>query len=78
MEMYARIKELREDNDWTQQYVAKVLKVNQTTYSRYETGELDLPSASIIKLADLYQTSTDYLLGRTDQKKPYPSKKANT
>ncbi|OXS56617.1 transcriptional regulator [Cohnella sp. CIP 111063] len=73
--MFARIRALREDKDWTQKEIADLLKVSQTTYSRYETGELDLPTSALIKLADLHQTSIDYLLNRTDRKEPYPTKK---
>lgn len=73
--MFARIRALREDKDWTQKEIADLLRVSQTTYSRYESGELDLPTAALIKLADLHQTSTDYLLNRTDRKEPYPPKK---
>ncbi|QTH42866.1 helix-turn-helix transcriptional regulator [Cohnella sp. LGH] len=73
--MFTRIRALREDKDWTQKYIADLLKVSQTTYSRYESGELDLPTSSLIKLADLHQTSIDYLLNRTDRKEPYPPKK---
>ncbi|XID91669.1 helix-turn-helix domain-containing protein [Paenibacillaceae bacterium WGS1546] len=73
--MFKRIRVLREDKDWTQKEIADLLKVNQTTYSRYESGELDLPTSALIKLADLHQTSVDYLLNRTDRKEPYPPKK---
>ncbi|MFB9279316.1 helix-turn-helix domain-containing protein [Cohnella cellulosilytica] len=73
--MFARIRALREDKDWTQKEIADLLKVNQTTYSRYESGDLDLPTSALIKLADLHQTSIDYLLNRTDRKEPYPPKK---
>ncbi|WP_372630907.1 helix-turn-helix domain-containing protein [Cohnella sp.] len=73
--MFIRIRALREDKDWTQKEIANLLKVSQTTYSRYETGELDLPTSALIKLADLHQTSTDYLLNRTDRKEPYSAKK---
>ena len=66
--MYRRIRDLREDRDWTQTQVAQMLGMSQTGYSKYETGENDIPTAILIKLADLYHTSTDYLLGRSDQK----------
>ena len=66
--MYRRIRDLREDRDLTQKQVAQYLGMSQTGYSKYETGENDIPTAILIKLADFYQTSTDYLLGRTDQK----------
>jgi transcriptional regulator with XRE-family HTH domain len=54
-----------------QQTLADLLNVGQTTYSRYENGTLDIPSASLIKLAEFYGTSVDYLLGLTDNRKPY-------
>ena len=66
--MYRRIRDLREDRDLTQKQVAQLLGMSQTGYSKYETGENDVPTAVLIKLADFYQTSTDYLLGRTDIK----------
>jgi transcriptional regulator with XRE-family HTH domain len=66
--MYQRIRDLREDRDLTQKQVAQMLGMSQTGYSKYETGENDIPTIVLIKLADFYQTSTDYLLGRTDQK----------
>ena len=66
--MYRRIRDLREDRDLTQKQVAQMLGMSQTGYSKYETGENDIPTIVLIKLADFYQTSTDYLLGRTDQK----------
>lgn len=64
--MYERIRDLREDNDLTQKKVAQMLGMSQTGYSKYETGENDIPTSILIKLADFYGTSTDYLLGRTD------------
>ena len=66
--MYQRIKDLREDYDLNQQDVAEMLHVSQATYSRYESGVLDIPSSSLIKLADYYKVSVDYILGRTDKK----------
>ena len=66
--MYQRIRMLREDRQLTQKQVAKMLGMSQTGYSKYETGENDIPTAILLKLADLYQTTTDYLLGRTDKK----------
>ena len=65
---YKRIRDLREDKDLNQTEVAKILGMSQTGYSKYETGENDIPTAILIKLADFYKTSTDYLLGRTDKK----------
>ena len=69
--MYQRLRDLREDNDLTQTDIAKILGMSQTGYSKYETGENDIPTAILIKLANYYQTSTDYLLGRTNNPKPY-------
>lgn len=66
--MYRRIRDLREDRDLTQKQVAQILGMSQTGYSKYETGENDIPTAVLMKLADFYQTTTDYLLGRTDKK----------
>lgn len=69
--MYERIRNLREDKDLTQTEVAKILNMSQTGYSKYEVGENDIPTTILIKLADFYNTSVDYLLGRTDKKTPY-------
>lgn len=66
--MYKRIRSLREDKDMTQAEIAKILKMSQTGYSKYETGENDIPTAVLLKLADFYGTSVDYILGRTDKK----------
>lgn len=63
--MYPRIRDLREDKDLSQAELADLLNVSQTTYSRYETGKLDIPSQSLIKLAKFYNVSVDYLLGLT-------------
>ena len=73
--MYPRIRDLREDSDRNQTELAGLLGMSQTGYSKYETGENEIPVSVLIKLADLYQTSTDYLLGRTDQKTAYPPRK---
>ena len=67
-----RIKDLREDNDLTQQQIAVFLHVKQSAYSRYETGHRQLPVDVLIALAHFYKTSTDYLLGITNHKAPYP------
>lgn len=69
--MFRRIRDLREDNDMNQTQVAKILGMSQTGYSKYETGENDLPTAVLIKLAKLYNTSIDYLLEQTDNKERY-------
>ena len=66
--MYRRIRDLREDRDLTQKQIAQYLGMSQTGYSKYETGENDIPTAILIKLVDFYQTTTDYLLGRTGEK----------
>lgn len=71
MERYNRIRDLREDRDLPQRELAALLHVSQTTYSRYETGTLDIPNSSLIALARFYKTSVDYLLGLTDNPKPY-------
>ncbi|CAB1241442.1 XRE family transcriptional regulator [Ruminococcaceae bacterium BL-6] len=55
----------------TQQQLAQLLSISQTTYSRYESGTLDIPSSSLIALAEFYRTSVDYLLGLTNRKAPY-------
>lgn len=67
--MYNRIRDLREDQDLNQTQVAKMLGMSQTGYSKYETGENDIPTIILIKLADFYDVSVDYLLNRTDNKK---------
>ena len=69
--MYPRIRNLREDADLNQTQVAEHLGMSQTGYSKYETGENDIPSQILIKLAKLYKTSVDYLLGLTDNRRPY-------
>jgi transcriptional regulator with XRE-family HTH domain len=66
--MYKRIRDLREDRDLTQKELASILGMSQTGYSKYETGENDIPTAVLIKLADFYDTTIDYLLNRTDKK----------
>ena len=70
MGYYKRLRDLREDNDMTQQQVAEYLKMKQPQYSRYEKGYRDIPSDVLIALADLYNTSTDYILERTNNLKP--------
>ena len=69
--MYPRIRDLREDKDLTQTQVAKMLGMSQTGYSKYETGENDIPTAILIKLARFYRTSVDYLVGETDTRTRY-------
>ncbi|MDE5548495.1 MAG: helix-turn-helix domain-containing protein [Clostridia bacterium] len=70
--MYKRIRELREDSDMNQTQVAKILGMSQTGYSKYETGENDIPTDILIKLARYYNTSIDYLLDETDSPDRYP------
>lgn len=69
--MYPRIRDLREDRELNQTQVASMLGMSQTGYSKYETGENDIPTTVLIKLARFYNTSTDYILGETNQKKRY-------
>lgn len=73
--MYERIRNLREDKDLSQEDIAKILNISQATYSRYESGKLDIPSAALIQLSRFYETSIDYLLGLTDEKYSYKRKK---
>ncbi|MDE6111420.1 MAG: helix-turn-helix domain-containing protein [Eubacterium sp.] len=73
--MYNRIRELRQDNDLTQKQVGEMLNMSQTGYNQYEIGKNDIPTKILIKLAEYYNTSVDYLLGITDERKPYPKKK---
>ena len=70
-----RIRDLREDNDMTQKQVADYLNIKQNTYSQYETESRQIPLEVLKALAGLYKTSTDYLLGLTDCKTPYPKTK---
>ncbi len=70
MAYYRRVRELREDHDLTQREVAAELKMSQPQYFRYEQGYRDLPTDILVALARLYNTSTDYILGLTDDPKP--------
>ena len=72
--MYERIRNMREDKDMTQEQMAAYLNIHQTTYSDYERGNLNIPVSVLAQLADPFQTSIDYLVNRTDVKKPYPPK----
>ncbi len=67
-----RLREIRKDRDYTQTEIAKVLKMGQVQYSRYETGTRLMPIDKLTMLADFYGVSIDYLIGRTNQRKPYP------
>ena len=71
--MFVRIRNLREDNDLTQKQVSEYLFCDQSLYSKYERGLREVPVNIIIKLAKLYKTSTDYILGLIDEKAPYKS-----
>ncbi|MBQ5969444.1 MAG: helix-turn-helix transcriptional regulator [Clostridia bacterium] len=66
--MYPRIRDLREDADLSQTKLAQKLGMSQTGYSKYETGENDIPTAILIRLSDLYNVSIDYMLGVSDCK----------
>ena len=67
-----RIRDLRDDHDKTQQEIADLLNMHRSVYRRYESGEREAPAWVVVKLADYYGVSTDYLLGRTDNPAPYP------
>lgn len=71
---YPRLRDLREDHDLTQQQVADYLGMKQSQYNRYERGLRDIPTDVLIRLAQRYQTSTDYLLGLTNNSTPYSRK----
>ena len=73
--MYQRIRDLREDKDLMQKDLAAYLKCTQVCYSNYETGKRDIPTDVLRALAFYYDTSTDYILGLTDEPVPYPRKK---
>ena len=71
---FQRLRDLREDKDLRQEDVAEILRISQTVYSRYERGFQTIPVVHLLKLADFYQVSTDYILGRTNTSNPYPAK----
>ena len=73
--MQQRLRDLREDRDLTQEDMAALLQVHQTTYSDYEREKVNIPLAALKKLAIFFDTSTDYILDLTDEIKPYPRKK---
>ena len=77
MKLHLRLRDLREDRDMSQAAMAKLLKCSQQTYSRYESHTTEIPLESLIFLSEYYDTSTDYLLGITDQIKPYPRSNEN-
>lgn len=72
---YRRIRELREDHDLPQKLLANYLHCTQASYSRYELGTREIPVVVLVQLADFYHTSLDYLVGRTDDPRPYPKSK---
>ncbi len=70
-----RLKDIREDMDITQKEIAEFLHIKQNTYSQYENEQRGLPIEALIKLAGFFNTSTDYILGLTDEREPYPAVK---
>ncbi len=66
-----RLKDLREDNDLTQRQIAELLHIRQNTYSQYENEQRQIPIPQLIRLARFYSVSVDYILGLTDNQKPY-------
>lgn len=70
--MRLRIREIREDRDYTQKYVCEKILCDQSLYSKYELGKREIPLHIMVKLADLYNTTLDYLVGRTDDSSPLP------
>ena len=70
--MYHRIRDLREDSDLSQREIADALNCSQQAYSNYELGQRDIPTATLIQLAQFYQTSVDYILSLTNVRTPYP------
>ena len=77
MEKYRRLRDLREDKDWSQAYVGKQINISQRTYAYYEAGAHVIPPDILCALAQLYGVSVDYLLNLTDEKRPYPKKCKN-
>lgn len=73
--MYERIRALREDKDMSQKDIAKLLHISQRAYSHYESGDRAIPAEILCKIAEIHNTSTDYLLNRTNIKTPYSKKK---
>ncbi|MGN1112596.1 MAG: helix-turn-helix domain-containing protein [Acutalibacteraceae bacterium] len=69
---YPRLRDLREDNDLKQKEIAAILGIDQRVYSNYETGKREIPTRLVVALADYYNTSTDYILGRTNIFTPFP------
>ena len=69
-----RLKDLREDSDIPQRVIAEYLGIRQNTYSQYENGQRQIPLEMLVKLSEYFSVSSDYILGITDVKKPYPKK----
>ena len=72
---YVRILDLREDKDLSQRELAEILHCSQRIYSNYERGDVDIPTEILRKLAQFHKTSVDYLLGLTDEQRPYPRRR---
>ena len=70
----SRLREIREDRDYNQTQIAKILHTTQQQYSKYELGIRVIPLEQLEKLADFYNLSIDYIVGRTNERKPYPKK----
>ncbi len=75
MEVRLKIRDMREDNDFSQKQIAEYLECDRSLYSKYERGERDIPLHLMVQLALYYQTSVDYLVGLTAEKRPYPRTK---
>lgn len=73
--MFSRLRDLRQDSDLTQKEVGTIVGMSQTGYSQYELGDNDIPTHVLITLSEYYNVSVDYILGLTDEKKPYPRAK---
>lgn len=72
---YGRIRDLRNDHGLTQEQIAKILNVKQNTYCQYEIGVVNYPLDVVVKLAEYYGVSVDYLVGLTDEPTPYPRRR---
>ena len=75
MDMILRIRDLREDRDLKQREIAKLLLCDQSLYSKYERGEREMPLHLVVRLAEFYGVSVDYLVGLTDEPAPYPQRR---
>lgn len=67
-----RLKDLREDRDLKQKDISNIINISQTNYSKYELEKINIPLDTLRKLANFFNTSTDYILGLTDEQSPYP------